>query len=619
MSLVFSIYNTDIDVKYIKSYPKSEKSFQFNDNDIIAATMNIVLDNTDPSVFSDLYTTGLFFGTDWYNQPVTIFDDELEIYTWTGRIKDIKENWNNKTVTVTSTNYFRDLADTVCNYTSTSSTTPAEHVYEILTDSDMLALTDDDIDYDGFQNAINIQSDAANTAYVDVRFTKKKNKKCLSVIKALCDIAHMHIYTDENNKIALYQWEAWNGILGFNVKEKDTISKTYKHWYDSKNIYNDVIVYHGAAIGTPYTTSDTTSKTTYGTKQWIKPDKNIDSLTGSNNNILYQNLKGATWAGDLTLTRFADPKKRFKLKLKDAYKFIDLADQLDLSFDPLVREPARVTKVMYDRNKQNVAIEGEYLNTPKSYYVRDTDPPVSPELVSLFPGDGFITAKWSLSTETDAVGYYAYLTATKGEWESEYCNLGRSPINIKNQSESPDLFAVQTFYELNNGTEYFLKVTAYDTSLNESTDSNILDAIPYDNGDLESFYMMQGDPYQAGLTLDVTNTLGGLPISGTLTYDDGTYDDSVYTYCANYDSIRHYNPDGWSTLSWKANGDTNDIRYQVRYSSDGSTWESWSSVTDAIGNKEIVLDSDYTFFQYRFIFYSDLWGDSDKVWVKEIS
>lgn len=611
MSLTFSIYNTEIEDKYIRSYPVSKQSFQFNDRDIIAATMDIVLDNTDPEVFSDLYTTGLFFGTDWYQQPVTVYDNEQQIYTWTGRLKNIKENWRNKTVTCQSTNYVRDMADTVCNHTSTSNTTPAEHIYDILIDTDMIGIPTAEINYDGFQNAINIQTD--NTAYVDMRFTKEKNKKCLSVIKELCRMCQMNIYTDGNNKISLYQYEEWDGILGFNVKDKDIISKTYQHWYDQKNIYNDVIVYYDSSgTATAYPTSNAASQTNYGVRQFLVPDRNVDT-TSASNNILFKNVDGAEWAGDLAITRYGTIKKKFNLSLQNSYKFLTLADQIDLSFDPLVREPAQIIKLDYDRNKERVNVECEYLNTPNQVFVRDTDPPVSPELIEALPGFNNVSVVWTINSESDFAGYYIYFTATPGEWESEYCNLGRSPINIKNPDINEDFYNMVTLYELNPGTEFFFKVTAYDTSFNESADSNVLSAIPSDEAVTQ--YMCQGNVYDS-ITLDSSNAAGGSVISGTLTYDDSTYDDGVYTYTAYFESMEYYNASGHTAVSWKANGDASDILYQYRTSADAVTWEDWSTLADAIGDKVQAVTSVY--FQIRFIFYSDLWTDTDNFHIKEV-
>ena len=476
MALVFTIYNTEIDQQYIKRYPISKSSFKMNDQDIIAATMDIELDNTEENVFSDLYSSGLFFGTDWYNGDVTIYDDEQNIYTWVGRLKNIKESWNDNTIICQSTNYIRDLADTTCNYTSTGNVTPAEHIYNILTDSAMLDISDDYINYRGFSDAINIQD--SYTAYVNMRFTKEKNKKCLAVVKELCRMCQMNIYTDANNKISLYQYAEWSGVLGYNIKDRDVLEKTYEHEYDTKNIYNDIVIYYENGAGTlSYTTSDSTSQSTFGLRQFLVPDQNVDAATSANNNILFKTLIGAQWAGDLALSRYATIKKKMKVELVGDFKFLELGDQIDLSFGPFIREPCQITSFEHDRNKEKIKIESEFLNTPNEVYSRDTEPPGQVEIISAEAGTNSVSLTWTASAETDHVGYTLYFTVTPGEWESEYCNLGQSPIDIKNPS-TDDGYNILTIYELNAGSVYYFKITSYDTSFNESDDSNIMSATP---------------------------------------------------------------------------------------------------------------------------------------------
>lgn len=615
MRYIFNIYNTVIDNKYIRIYPVSKESFQFNGRDIIAATMKISLDNTDRSVFSPFEPGSLFFGADWNKQPVTIYDTEDDNFIWKGRITNIQESWNNNTVVISTTNWVRDMADLVCVYSDTSGTvTPAEHILNILTDPDLLDLDDDDLNLNGFNNAINIQ-DAAGV-YCSVAYTQEKNKKCLTVIKELLRITQCHLFTDKNNKVKLYQWQKWNGVSGTIINNRDMKTKSFVAWYDVKNIINDISIYYDlAGTATKYADSDTTSIDQYGKMTFAVPDSEPDT-TSSNNNIMLSSLVAATWCGDLALERYDDMKQKFKLTLFDRFRYFGLGDQTDLSFGPFTTEPAQIEKINYDPNKGDVKIEGEFLNIPNQYIVRDEEPPVKVELITALAGDQSVLLKWTQSFESDHIGYRIYYTASPGEWNGEFSNLGRSPVTVKTPSIDGDGYAYETIHELNNGTEYYFKITSYDSSFNESADSNVDSATPIAVAD--NRYMLTGDPY-TGLTLDNTNSKNGTPISGLSVYDTAVYDTGLYTYTAHYDSYIYHDPDGFSSILWKASGDANDIRYQVRYSDDGAIWESWSTESDAIGSKAIALDDSYPYFQIRFIFYSTLWSDTDTIFIREIT
>lgn len=613
MSLIFSLYNNVIDNQYIKRFPVSKRSFQFNGREIIAATMKIILDNTDTSVFSPYVAGSLFFGADWNNQPVTIYDTELGIFIWKGRIKNVRESWKNNTVTVDTTNWVRDLADTNCTYTDTGSTTLSEHCLNILTDPDLLDLDDDSIAFNGFTHATNIQ-DAASV-YCSVNYTKGKNKKCLTVIKELCRIGQMDIYTDKNNKVSLKQWEAYDGIHGTIINGDGLKSKTFESWYDEKNIYNDISIYYKDGAGIlQYTDSNPASQAQYGKKIFAVPDSDPDT-TATNNNILLAALPAATWCGDKASERYGDQKLKYKLSLTDKYNYLGLGDQIDFSFEPFTTEPVRIDKIEYDPNSENVNVEGEFLNIPHQYVVRDEEPPVKVELIDTLPGNNSVTLKWTQSFEADHIGYKIYFTPSPGVWDGEFCNLGISPIIVKSPNIDNDGYATVTIYELNNGTEYFFKVTSFDSSFNESADSNIESATPNDT--IENFYYLSGNIYN-GLTLDSENSKSGTQLPGYSVYDTDVYGTGEYAYSSHYDSIEYFDLDGFTFIKFKGSGDAGDINYQVRYSADGDTWEAWGTEADAIGSKSVPLDNSFPYFQIRFIFQSALWTDADTIYIQEI-
>jgi hypothetical protein len=442
---------------------------------LIASKLDITLDNTDPTVFDDRYAGSLFYGADWYNDSVTIYDDVLDTYVWKGRLKKIAVNEQNRTLTVKTTNYIYDLATTPCVISSTSDTTPAAHSYDMLVDPNYLNIPAEDISYGGFQEAINIQ--AANSAYVNISFVKSDNKNCLAVITELCRLSHCHIWATDN-KIYFWQWRAYAGELGAAVNEGSILAKKYSHTFDDKIIYNDYsVAYDSAGAVTFATGSNAASILKFGVKVFAVPDKEVSSVS-TEVKILYKNATGATWSGAMAIDRFRDFRKIAKFTLDKKLDYVPISDQLDLNFEPFVREPVQIIGRQYDREKRTISVVAEFLNTPYQRYARDMIPPEPVELIALMPLDRGLFIKWTKSPESDHVGYHIWFTATPGMWEQEECNYGRSPIDVKNPPDTPDGYASWNIHELTNGVEYYIQISSYDNSLNESKVSNKMSGIP---------------------------------------------------------------------------------------------------------------------------------------------
>ncbi|NHZ87089.1 MAG: hypothetical protein GWP19_14650 [Planctomycetia bacterium] len=304
------------------------------------------------------------------------------------------------------------------------------------------------------------------------------------------------------------------------------------------------------------------------------------------------------------------------ITLSSDMNFLNLNDQGDLRFGDFVGEPMRITKKKPKVEKGIIEIEGELVNFPVVHYVRDSTPPVNVELIEVFPlADGRLFIKWTKSLETDHLGYNIYFTTTLGMWEQEQSNIGQSPIESKNPTDTGDGFVSIIVGDLNSGTKYFFKITSFDTSLNESEYSNVLSEVSRVS-DIENILRLQGIIY-SGLTLDVSNALLGSVPSGFTTYGDFLYDSANYEVTAIYESMLLINNDGWSSLISKGVGDSGDITFQYRvYNQDTATFGSWGSEADAIGLKSFSISG--TAFQYRFIFKSPNWSNADSIIVKEL-
>jgi hypothetical protein len=617
MSIIVEISNTTIPDSDVKKLPRNDQKITFGaGSNLIASTLEVVLDNTN-SDYDDLTAGSLFYGTSWYNDDITIFDDEQNIYLWKGRIKNIKVSDKDKTVTVYSSNYIQDIADTNIVYSESSDMTGAEHAYNILIDCVEIPSTD--IEYDGFAEATAIQD--TEKVYFNIVYTADDNKSAISVVSELCRICNMELYC-ENNVIKLKQWQEYAGEISYEIKDRNLLSLQYEHEYDDDKIINSYnIVYKNGAGILWKSDTDAGSIVTYGERKFLVPDQDVDSTTATDFKILLREGDGASYCGDLAITRWSEMKKYVKLSLGWELNFLKLGDQIDLSVYGMTREPVKIIEIKIDPDKGSVDIKGEFLNTPTSYYVRDEEAPDAPLLQEVLPMyDGGLCIKWSLSTETDFVGNKIYFTATPGEWWSEYCNMGISPIDEKGSSMTDDGFRYKMLYQFNNGTEYYFKVTAYDTSFNESGYSNILSAIPYEaSTQYQNMYCCTGDPFVAGVSLDVSNTQGGTVPSGYLTYDDGTYDDDVYEYNSFYEThiLKSEEDTGFTSVTVNCISVSGYIYFQWReYFPATDTFGAWSAATDTTGVYTHTISGDSV--QLRFLICSGLWSDNDQVLIKEL-
>lgn len=129
----------------------------------------------------------------------------------------------------------------------------------------------------------------------------------------------------------------------------------------------------------------------------------------------------------------------------------------------------------------------------------------------------------------------------------------------------------------------------------------------------ENVYYLQGSE-STGLTLDMTNAEGGtVPQDWTL-YGELLYGNGFYQPAGFYQSPKYYEDDGFFILRFTGTGDAGDITYQYRVSDDGIEWDAWTAGVDAVGVVIVPLTGQQ-YLQYRFIFHSSLWSDTDSITV----
>jgi len=480
MSREYTLNGYAVPDEDVLSYDKQDVSVDFNGTFSVASKFEVTLDDTDKDSYNPFYSGSLFYGVDWWNTDLDVYDSDIEGYAFRGRIKKIAVSDRNSAIKVTGSNVMQDLIETVCVYDNTAggNETPAEAVKNILT----TAMGLDEATYidDGsFQEAIDIQT--TETAWVDVVFTKDDGKKCKAVIQELCRMSRCSFYC-ENEKFYLIQYQDWNGQIGTEIDDDDIQERNFEIDTVEDQLINDYVVkYDNSGTIATATGSDASSQSTYDlVRTFLVPKDSKDETSSSDYKILYANSAGAGWAGDLMLDENKNIKYKITFQLDNSsgrWEELRLFEQLDLSFAYFSREPVKIIKLARDRDKRTITVSAYFLNLPINVAVRDSTPPEPVELISVDGVDEGVLVKWTQSQEADHVGYEVFITSTKGEWKNEFCHLGRSPIDVKNPS-TVDGYAYTYLRQLNNGTEYHVKVKSYDTRFNKSAFSNSLSGTP---------------------------------------------------------------------------------------------------------------------------------------------
>jgi len=98
----------------------------------------------------------------------------------------------------------------------------------------------------------------------------------------------------------------------------------------------------------------------------------------------------------------------------------------------------------------------------------DTTAPQTPTGVVAVAGDGEVTISWNANSETDLAGYNVYKSETSG--------TGYNQITTSTQTSSSHTGLRDS--SVTNGTQYFYKISAEDTTGNESAFSSEVSATP---------------------------------------------------------------------------------------------------------------------------------------------
>lgn len=603
--MICVLHDITIPATDIISNYKSEEKLSFDGKLVVTSSMDIEIDNVNPADYDPLTPGSILYGVDWYDAPVTVYDDDgAEI--WSGLAKDIETKPGS--LTIRCNDRISALIDTVCVYDSDDDTTPAMHIYNILIGA---GLTDDDLIVSSFTTCD--AELAANLMYVNCNFTKANNIKCSGVVEELAKIGCMS-FIQKNGKIGVEMIEAWDGSIGYQIKASSILKSSVKIKSDKTRLANDYAIKYasGVTIST-VTGSDDRSVVKYGTKSFIMPAESVDSITASDYRILIRNSAGAVWLGERHLSLYAYIIYTVSFDMVDMqnkWSWLQVNDIVALYFDSFVNEPARVTALKRDDDKGIISVTVDLLNVPVKVFDRDITPPEKVEIVGAYLTDDGHKVVFEPSTASDLIGYRIYFSCSSGSWESEWCRAGKSPLIVL----SPDTDSDGNKYVILKGfdeeaTVYF-RVKAFDSSLNESEFSDIAVCVGCDTTLLNQYHTTVNN--SGYVVISPSNAESGTSPSDFLQYGTKTY----AWLTANPTKFQHgpvyesgvYNTGAKSYFTWEATG---NVLIQFAESDDTASFPAWTTSIDATATTSRAMTKKY--LRFRVIITDSLWTGTSKL------
>ena len=279
---------------------KVDNQVKFNFDDLIASTIEVVLNNTE-GTYDDDDSDSIFYGDDWYNSIITIKDDD-DLVIWNGRLKNITKKDKNKKITLLSKNFIQEIIDTECKISKGSSTdiTVSEMIYWLLTE--IVGVPKTSIRKKGFEDGESLQE--ANDVFVRLSFDPEKTESmsCSNIIKSLCRMTSSYIYV-QDNIIHYNQPQDYDGTLGEILKEDEIIQKTFETKFNDKEIANRYFVYFIDGAGVDFNDNDSMNVTLTGDTTDTSPI--ITDITTTNLTV-GDALSGAGIEEDVTITEVGE-------------------------------------------------------------------------------------------------------------------------------------------------------------------------------------------------------------------------------------------------------------------------------------------------------------------------
>ena len=607
MSLILQIEGVSLPESDLLELPKTEESFYFDEGKIIPGSMDFILNNIS-NKYDDTLPGNILYGEGWYNKKVDMWNTTLNRYFWRGKLKNIVRNFEEGKITLKTENYISDLKKT-CIYSNTADKCPALVIYEIMTV--VAGIPSDMIYYRGFQKAIN-QQDAAGF-FIKLEFTGTDNLDCQSVITELCRISQCSLY-GRDNIVHLYQWEEPAPGLTYKITDSDIIGNKFNEEYEEKNLFNAYnIAYDNSGTVAFATGFDSASKDEYGLKTFSVPDKPIESTASSAYKILCKTQTAANYAGSLAILRRKHLQKICTVEIIDDAD-VNIGEDVLLSYKSYSREPILIENRKYDIKNKSYLLGCRFSNIPFQYYERDTEAPDPVEIIFAISYQKNIFLKWTRPAQSDLLGFMIYFTTTKGEWNSEQCITGMSPLEIKVDDVvmTKDGYCSLVLYQLYPETEYSIKIRSFDDSYNESEDSNIIQVYVHES-EGEDFFNCSGNPF-IKIENDELNLLGGNPPEDWSKFDTAEFDVDSFTPSSSYVSEIFESASAFSGFEIYA---SNRCYIFFRSYVSGSP-SLWSSPVAVSKSKCLMFNMTFQKIQLMVFIDEDLYDSSDWFYIKKI-
>ena len=342
--MIVYIDNNEIPASDIVTYPQLIVGSE-NFDSAANQSVELVLNNCQNS-YADTNADSIFYTT-WQNLSVKIDDDGTGVTLFEGKIAELTQNNSNRTISLTIKNFLKDVSDIVCVYSDTC--TPAEAIYNILLYAGVAA---SHIDYSGFADVI--ASQTADGVSCVLTYAAKDNIKCIVVINELKRITQCDLYFN-NNKVGISQWTQWDEFLGILIDKTSIIPGSFKTQSEERKYNGYSVAYDGGAA---VTYAAGTLAGTDGKKPFAAPDRDVKTTTPAEVKLLFADFTSAQWAGKLALDRYGYSSKTLTVDLKNKFTFLQMGEQINITYGDFYREPVLITKVSPSIKEKKVSVQG---------------------------------------------------------------------------------------------------------------------------------------------------------------------------------------------------------------------------------------------------------------------
>jgi hypothetical protein len=469
-----------------------------------ASTLEITLNNINPVLYDPDVSKSLFY-SDWYNASVVYKDNTTDLILFRGKIKsrEKQKTKSKNTVKIKADNILKDILKIKCtsSYGIVESLTPAEIIYRLLTiDCKVPA---DQINDLSFATAKGIQGNNC----IRINYTPEKTAGMGEVLNKIMAMSCCYLY-QVSNVFHLYQWQPYNAnTRGILIKANDIVTGTYKRTTDDKVIYNEYSLLYQINQNTTGQLLSSASDLTSTELRYLENSKKLfgsiifknhedvnlsEEPKPENYSIIYVSRESAQFYGRFILQRFYEVREliEFAVTFETANRNeLNLLTQIDLTDENYSREPIRIYGREIKKKNNQIVLSGQFIDIPhlpSDPYLRYKKPPEAPKILDVTgrgmeTGDLEVTISFSIPSENTKLTYLLYLSKNGYQWHDTKYKTFVSPIQIiPTQDKGINYITLADFEE---SFWYFLKITAVDEFMNESSFSKTTALYSFNRGE----------------------------------------------------------------------------------------------------------------------------------------